>query len=451
LFPWKILFLILSIVYSVYYFSFYKKQINIENLSEFSNSDVIDFKMLLCISVFLIYILFEIISLNYRSITYYMDSKVTQKILPLRQELLPVSSPVKIEEKNIRPDFIKKFLEKRSIRLNLDQDLLTNKFEPPTMLNMRNNEADNFLFQKPGSKNNQFQITPKEVPERRSFNRFRDIALKVRILIKVLNIIKSKSTTAEMYSFNTSIKKYLSGFFLLTSIFSIVYVWEPSFDEDLKRYSFQYLIKYPLQWNGRVIIFFVALYIAFDCFEINRYRKTNYTSILNQNFKSVVNKILFKISLAVPFFVEIKTVLNFISNKTSIDIFKWYKIEDIKRILISAKFINISQKKKIVGYEEPRTTKFIFSYVFFIVFFFILTAPFWLFSNLNPLVGAPKISTVNFKIFLSQEQNNFKTSNYLILSEINLFDFDDLDTQQKDKLSKIRNFTDEEFVKIKVY
>jgi hypothetical protein len=439
------------VFYSIYYFTFIKKKFELDELSEISNSNAIDFKMLLCLSIALLFILYEIIFLNYRSITFYMDSKITAKILPRREEILP---QVKKPEQKVavpKPEFIRKFLEKRSLRLNLGQELVpSNRVEGQfrgTLAPVPGLDGSHEFAQ------NESQLPPKEKQaevNRVSYQKFREVALKVRLLTKVMNTLTAKAVNNTPHTFNTSIKKYFSNLLIWTAIFLIICVWEPSFDEDLKTYSFSHLVRRPIGVHGQIILFFVALYVAFDCFELNRYRKTTYTSILNQNFKNKFNMILFKIAVAVPFFVEVTTVLNFISNKTSLDIFKWYKIEDIKRILISAKFINVSQKQKIVGYEEPKYMKVIFSYGFFAVFFMIITAPFWLFSNLNPLVGAPEISNVNFRVFIKPDQRDYRLANDLILSEINLFNPTPYSTQDRVEISQFRSFTDDEFNKLKV-
>lgn len=443
------------VFYSVYYFTFVKKKIELDDLSEISNSNAIDFKMLLCLSISLSFVLYEIIFLNYRSITFYMDSKITAKILPRKEEVIP---PVKKNQQAVavpKPDFIRKFLEKRSIRLNLGQELIpANKLEGQFRGTLAPIEGldDGSIFGTQTSQN-ESQLIGKQKHEEKTrvyYYKFRDIAFKVRLLSKVMGILTSKSVIKSPHTFNTSIKKYFSNFFIWSALFLIIYVWEPSFDEDLKTYSFSHLVKRPIGIHGQIILFLIALYVAFDCFEINRYRKTNYTSILNQNFKNKFNMILFKISVAVPFFVEVKTVLNFISNKTSLDIFKWYKIEDIQRILISARFINMSQKQKIVGYEEPKYMKLIFSYGFFAVFFMIITAPFWLFSNLNPLVGATQISSVNFKVLIKPDQQVGRVTNDIILAEINHFNVTTFFLNEKREIEKYRNFTEDEFSKLKV-
>ena len=442
-------------LYSIYYFTFVKKKIELDELSEISNSNAIDFKMLVCLSISLSFVLYEIIFLNYRSITFYMDSKITAKILPRRDEILPQAKKSERAIAVPKPDFIRKFLEKRSLRLNLGQELvpenrLEGKFRGTLAPIESLNEGIAFGTQFARNQSQIVNIQRPQEKERVYYQKFREVAFRVRLLSKVMGILTSKSVIKSPHSFNTSIKKYFSNIFFWSALFLIISVWEPSFDEDLKTYSLSHLIRRPISIHGQIILFFAALYVAFDCFETNRYRKTNYTSILNQNFKNKFNAILFKVSMMVPFFVEVKTVLNFISNKTSLDIFKWYKIEDIKRILISAKFINVSQKQKIVGYEEQTYMKGIFSYGFFAVFFLIIIAPFWVFSNLNPLVGAPQISKVNFKVFIRYDQRVDKTINDIILAEIKHFEVTPVHLNMKAEFAPYRNFTDDEFNKLKV-
>ena len=90
----------------------------------------------------------------------------------------------------------------------------------------------------------------------------------------------------------------------------------------------------------RFLLLLFVLYLAVDMRTSNIDKVNRCDSILNTDFKSRINMILFKIYLATPFLTEVKTLFVYISSKTSLDLFKWYKIEDIKRILINAKYIN---------------------------------------------------------------------------------------------------------------
>ena len=93
----------------------------------------------------------------------------------------------------------------------------------------------------------------------------------------------------------------------------------------------------------------------------------------------------------IPFITEIRTVLMYISSKTSLDIFKWYKIEDIKRTLINAYYIRGSIRRKKIGVTERFIVKFSTSYLIIAGVFLLLVSPLFFFSNLNFLVNKPVV------------------------------------------------------------
>jgi hypothetical protein len=91
----------------------------------------------------------------------------------------------------------------------------------------------------------------------------------------------------------------------------------------------------------------------------------------------------------IPFITEIKTILTYISSKTALDIFKWFKVEDIKRTLINAHYIRGGIKRKKIGVPENFFVKFLLSYVIFFLLFLLLVGPLFFFSNLNFLLKVP--------------------------------------------------------------
>ncbi len=142
----------------------------------------------------------------------------------------------------------------------------------------------------------------------------------------------------------------------------------------------------------------MALYITLDNFEFNRFKKNAYSSILDKNFKNKFNNLSFSIQKQIPFYTEIKTVIKFISAKTSLDIIKWFKIEDIKRTLLTAKYKNIEYKKKVIGYEQKRSIKNLVFALFFSLLFLILCAPLLAFSHLNFFIKKNDLTYASFSL-----------------------------------------------------
>ena len=165
----------------------------------------------------------------------------------------------------------------------------------------------------------------------------------------------------------------------------------PSYDEELLKFTYHHLINAEIDIHLRLMLFIIILYLTIAVWDNNADRRDDYDSILNNDWDSRVGNIVFKIYMNIPFITEIKTILTYISSKTSLDIFKWYRVEDIKRVLINANYIKSGIKRKKIGVEEPIYIKGPLSYGFFIVFFILLIAPLFFFSNLNFLMKSPEI------------------------------------------------------------
>ena len=143
--------------------------------------------------------------------------------------------------------------------------------------------------------------------------------------------------------------------------------------------------------------------------------------------------------------------MNFISSKTSLGIFKWFQIENIKKILLTAKFINESEKKKVVGFQESKLKKSILSTVFIFVFFALIVGPFWMFSNLNPLVHLPIVKRVNFLLGIEFADSNFNIKNSVTLLELNSFSIVEASSQSLGKLELKRKLKKTDLDKIVVW
>lgn len=139
------------------------------------------------------------------------------------------------------------------------------------------------------------------------------------------------------------------------------------------------------------MLFIMIVYLTLCFWDNNIDKKDDYDSILNNNYESLFNSIVFKVYMNIPFITEIKTILTYISSKTALDIFKWYKVEDIKRTLVNAYYIRGSIKRKKIGVTENFSIKFLTSYFAFFVSFTLLIGPLFFFSNLNFLVKQPII------------------------------------------------------------
>ena len=277
------------------------------------------------------------------------------------------------------------------------------------------------------------ELTVFSQPEKRG-----DLTLRqrfVKAVKKVINInyatrnLFKKNKIKDDYENNTYKRKFLVNLTILSAMLVACYIWIPCYDEELIRYSLTYLIKTPKDLRLRFLLFIMIIYMFIDLSSSNIDKISNYDSILNTDFENRLNKVIFKIYSKVPFLMEIKTILNFISSKTSLNILKWYKIEDIKNILINAVYINESLKRKDIGVEEPIYIRFIFSYGFFTIFFVILVAPFFIFSTFNPLVANIIVEGAALSIQFKAIENGL-VRNAIKIAKTGLFEKVELNSEE---------------------
>jgi hypothetical protein len=359
------------------------------NLAE-ENLNII---MLICITIALGFILYEIIFRKYRSVIFFSTGKVTSKVFS---------------------HLILKDMAKKSIVVEEPEVI-----PPPSMI----------LSKRPGFARNFNEMeameNEKELQKKRTMRRkavlahFQFLGNKVMTLLKCVKVLHNRNNISTEHLHNPHIPKYFSNTFLWFVIYAIVLILKPTFDEDSGGYSIDIILANLQSTQGRLLAFMIALFILLDNFENNRYRRNNYRSILNTDFKSLKAKILFQLEGLVPFYLELKTVLAFISSKTSLGLYKWYQIENIKRILLTAKFINEAEKKKIIGFAESKPTKLIVGGVFLFILFALAVAPFWAFSNVNPLVHLPLVKRANLFLEIAFAENNYNQMNKFVLVELN--------------------------------
>ena len=223
------------------------------------------------------------------------------------------------------------------------------------------------------------------------------------------------------YKKNTYLKKYSVNKFLFFIGCLLFLIYMPSYDEELFVHSAEHLIKSEKDLHLRIMLFIITSYIVINVLDSNVDKTDDYDSILNNDFDSRINMIWFKIYLNIPFITEIRTVLLYISSKTSLDIFKWYTVEDIKRTLLNSKYIKAGFKRNKIGIVEPFYIKIPTGYGFFLVFYLILIVPLLFFSNLNFLVNTPKVEGASFEILLKMN-NSYKENFSMKLADINYFE-----------------------------
>jgi len=198
--------------------------------------------------------------------------------------------------------------------------------------------------------------------------------------------------------------------FLMLSLDRVIY---------FKRYTLARIIFYyasVVAYNG-VFLFLVDLGArplaqAFYFFKLSYFLATGYQiragnplyvtgQLLMRNF-SLTGKLVFEVYFFVPFLWLLRTLLDWALLPTTIEIFAWFKIQDISLNLYRNRAVNQSRSwlKRTRGQQRPIAPRLFQGASFFVGLGFILLLPFILFSSLNPFFTSATIATASFTMAL---------------------------------------------------
>ena len=119
---------------------------------------------------------------------------------------------------------------------------------------------------------------------------------------------------------------------------------------------------------------------------------------------NVFNKAVFKIYLAIPFLLELKTISDWTFTKTALDIFQWFKLANAHADFFVAKCNNKDYMEHKLGDKIPKWMKFLIGVLGIIGVILLIAGPLLLFSNFNPIALQDKIksSSLTFSIVLQK-------------------------------------------------
>ncbi|KAL4512199.1 hypothetical protein ABPG72_005201 [Tetrahymena utriculariae] len=157
------------------------------------------------------------------------------------------------------------------------------------------------------------------------------------------------------------------------------------------------------------LYFFFGIYFILSCFQIkigfNQFKIRN-TILVKKN---LLTGICAKSFRAIPFIQELKVVMDWTFTATTLDLFQWFKIEDIHFYLFCAKVDANDNKKKPVGMPQNWIMKFFMGWVLLLAILLLIFGPMILFSSLNPSTQLNNITNASFQMGL---QINGQSGNY---------------------------------------
>ena len=205
--------------------------------------------------------------------------------------------------------------------------------------------------------------------------------------------------------------KYITQIVMVLFIHIFIYFYLPK-----TTYSNQQTLNQAINRiseNYYTLIFYILylFYFLFSGLQI-KYGMTDIKKLssLMQASNSFYN-IVYKCYIHIPFLFELKNFIDWTFTKTSLDLWKWLKLEEI----ISLLFINKCQAKgemgHRVGQKVPLHMKFLMGSTTFFFVILMIFGPLVLFSYLNPLSFVNRVTGVNFKLILSIPTNSNFTQN----------------------------------------
>ena len=155
--------------------------------------------------------------------------------------------------------------------------------------------------------------------------------------------------------------------------------------------------------NYYTLIFYILylFYFLFSCLQI-KYGMTDIKKVssLMKASNSFYN-IVYKCYIQIPFLFELKNFIDWTFTKTSLDLWKWLKLEEIISLLFINKCLAKGEMSHKVGKKTPVYMKILMGSTTFFIVIIIIFGPLVLFSYLNPLSLVNKVTGVNFKLILS--------------------------------------------------
>ena len=171
--------------------------------------------------------------------------------------------------------------------------------------------------------------------------------------------------------------------------------------------------------NSYLILFYIIymIYFIFSGMQIKfGYYDMKKKSILKKNYNTM-NKLFNTIFKSIPFLREIKLSVDWAFTATSLDIFQWYKYENVYDTVYTTycnmKVKNISKVGQLVGKISKASMGGILSFGLIL----LLVFPILLFSSLNPTNQSSNLNGAILKIDLSFKDSSGLIKNYTLFEK----------------------------------
>ena len=175
--------------------------------------------------------------------------------------------------------------------------------------------------------------------------------------------------------------------------------------------------------NPYTMVFYILylFYFLFSSLQI-KYGMTDIKKVSSlMTSTGYFNSIVYKCFIHIPFLFELKNFIDWTFTKTSLDLWKWLKLEEIISLLYLNKTYSNGEMAKRVGEKTRVYMKILMGSTTFFIVLIIIFGPLILFSYLNPLSLVNKVNGVNFKLVLSLPTNYSQKLNLTLFETSNSY------------------------------
>ena len=155
-----------------------------------------------------------------------------------------------------------------------------------------------------------------------------------------------------------------------------------------------------------IYLIFSGLQIKYGFYDLKR-------KSIFKNVYSIQGYIYYAYKL-IPFYYQIKNVVDWTFTPTSLNLFDWFKFENLYDIIFKTYRQKYRIEKRPIGKRITKIFKILTGGMISIILVLILILPLFLYSSLNPTNEINNINSAQLKVYLSFTDINLQEKNYLI-------------------------------------
>mmetsp|Transcript_10701 Transcript_10701/g.20818 ORF Transcript_10701/g.20818 Transcript_10701/m.20818 type:complete len:2184 (+) Transcript_10701:50-6601(+) len=119
------------------------------------------------------------------------------------------------------------------------------------------------------------------------------------------------------------------------------------------------------------------------------------------------SRMMYRVYRGLPFLFEIKTVMDWTFTPSGLDLFQWFKFEDIYSVLFIDKCTHVIRAQKEPGAPIKFTDKCLNGYCVLFIILFIILIPLIIFSSLNPIVDKNPVKGITVEFGISIDDKTY--------------------------------------------